>query len=124
MQLATQAGGNVSYRTLAAHQTRCWVESPQTDRVWGQGQKRTWLTGGWGAQEERQAILQGRQQLPLEPGLLLFWKGDLKTPTVCRDSAKSWNERSEITGFWSLCRRYNSASEGQVRSGQGVLESP
>lgn len=36
MQLATQAGGNVSYRTLAAHQTRCWVETLQTDRVWGQ----------------------------------------------------------------------------------------
>lgn len=123
MQLTTQAGGNVSYRTLAAHQTRCWVETLQTDRVWGQGQKRTWLTGGWGAQEEkRQAILQGRQQLPLEPCLLLLWKGDLKTPIVCRDSAKSWRERSEITGFWSLCRRYNLPQ--RVRSGQGVLEPP
>lgn len=31
--------------------------------------------------------------------LLLLWKGDFKTPTVCRDPARSWGKRVESIGF-------------------------
>lgn len=86
--------------------------------------------------EERKAFLQVRWPVwslqtqtgtAASPGdcFPLLWKRGLKTPTLCRDSARSWGERTGTRKPWILAtlQEMQPAREGQVRVFCSLLKS-